>query len=395
MLNILKKDRCRRCYNEPGNRNCLRLSKMIGWQCCNDTRADRKCPINCDFALKDSAETAFPAFKAESRTEFQHLIRKYIDFWINQSSPFFNGKSPADTAKEDSEAVLHWLSTYQFPAGFPIKYLMDRLGLQNEVPELELSDPEAIVTNYMNSIIALEWNKIRGFTINNLTSDDLDNQYKQTISAIATLKKLTEFRIISAGISEDGSTSFVFLELNGKTSWTMILTPRDQRWCIRQNINGSPQEYYQQNARFTQIAETLGKGDEANAWHLIEEAKKLYPDSADIYYYSGLHKQLIKQNDKAKVDFFSAIALDNQWSTPYYHLAALYLESNNYTEALYWCELLDQVTPDDPKVMNNIAACHAGLKNTNKAREIWQGLRNRFPEFELAQMNLDKLDNGI
>lgn len=391
----MKKDRCRRCYTEFGIRKCLRHHKNIGWRCCNESRADSKCPPSCDFALRENADTAFPAFKAESRAEFQHLIRNYIDFWINQSSSFFENESPAKVAKDDSEAMLNWLSSYKFPAGFPIKYLMDRLALKNDVPDPDINDPEQIVTHYMNGVVSLEWPQIRAFTINKLHPEGAEEKYIQLVSAIPALKKIKTYDIVSAGISEDGSTAFVLLDLNHNTLWTMILTPREGTWQIRQNIKGSPQEYYSQNTRFTQIAETLGKGDEASAWHLIEEAKKIYPDSADIYYYSALHKQLIKQNDKAKVDFFSAIALDNCWTTPYFHLAALYLADNDFPEALYWYQQLELLAPEDPKVINNVAACYAGMKETARARQIWQGMLSSFPDFELARMNLEKLNHGL
>ncbi len=395
MVSVFRKDRCAKCYEERATRNCLRHDKNIGWECCNGSRSDLKCPPQCQYAPKVTDDVPFPAVKSDSRSEFQHFSKLYIDFWLNKHNPAFDGASPISIARENPERMLHWLSSFKYPSGFPLKYLMDRLSLKNDIPEIDTKDPEEQVIGYLNEVLKREWKNLRGFTINKLEFNGFVERYAELIAEIPQLRKLNDYKIVSAGISEDGGTAFVLVELNHRQLWTLILTPRDGSWKIRQNIKGSPEIFYEQNKRANDIAELLSKGDEAQAWHLLEEARILYPDSADIYYYYGLHSQLVKQFDRAKVQFFSALVLDNEWSVPYYHLAALYLNEDNYEEALYWNEALSGLLPDDPNALNNVAACYAGLKNYAKAREIWEGLCKRFPDFELARMNLQKLNDGV
>ena len=397
MLHLINKDRCSRCHEERQVRYCLRTNKNLGWSCCNEQRIDRNCPPECNYTIPsiDAPNIPFPAFKADSNTEFQHLVQLYIDQWIHHKNPLFDLDTPAQRAASDPPFMLKWLSSYRFPLFFPLPYLAQKLKLEIKFTEPQSVSPEEIASAYLDQVIAMEWSQLRQFTINDLDLDGVADRYASLLSELKPLKKLSRYDVISSGVSEDQNTAFVHLELNHKTLWTLILSPRNGQWKIRQNINGSPQEFYAQNKLFTELTSYLSSGDEASAWHVIERCRELFPDSADCYYYSGLYNQLVKQNDRAKVDFFNAITLDNHWASPYAHLAMLNLGSTNFTEAIYWFEKQSLLEPDDPKIVNNIAACYAGMKDMDRARQIWEQLLIDHPDFEMAQLNLDKLKNGV
>jgi tetratricopeptide (TPR) repeat protein len=372
-------------------RECPRNKNKLCWQCCNELRADSKCPDACVYAPKKDENSPFPAFKADSRAEATDVLRLYIDLWVGHTNAQLEQKSPIDYAKENPKALLAWLSGYQYPLHFPVSYLMQKLELPTTFSDA-YTDPEACVEAYMNTLIALDWLSLRTHSINTLEHDDLSQRYTELLQEIPTLGKISTYSLIHSGLGEDGISAIVYLELNHRQDWTLLLSNATGTWKVRQNISGSPQAYFVQNKIYTQIAEALGKADDAAAWDLITANLKIYPDSPDLYYYRGIYWQLVKQNDSAAVDFFNAAALDNAWPEPYYHLGALALTKSDFASATQWFIQLTNLQPDNPNAQNNLAACYAGAGDKAKAREIWQKLATQYPDLEIVKLNLEKLE---
>lgn len=390
MLNLFKSNRCQICYSERQVRECPRKKKKIGWACCNEIRCDCSCPSVCPYASKISDADFFPSFKADSRTESEQVSKLHIDLWIARPHPALDMQSPKALATSDPQKALAWLSGFQYPHSFPLAYLMDKLGLKHEAYPVE-ADPEQIAEYYLNSLIKLDYSSLRQWTINQSALPDLAERYAEIISEVPALAKIGGFSILHSGLGEDGSTALVFVELNHKKDWTFVLTNRNGRWQLRQNLAGSPQLYYGQNQIYNGIAEALGKAKDAEAWEGLENAFRNYPDSADLYYYRALYWQLVKQPDKATVDFFNAVALDNAWPEPYFHLGAIYMAKKDYEQAILWLKELAGLAPDNPNALNNLAAAYAASGNTGMAKEMWQEIETRFPGFSLATQNLARL----
>jgi len=391
MLNLFKTTRCQNCYTERLMRDCPRKNKKICWHCCNELRCDGKCPTSCAYAPREVENSPFPSFKADSQSENSDVIKLFIDLWSGRPHPGLDNLAPRKLAADDPQRLLEWLSGFQFPSTFPLEYLMQKLALPHQnIPPL--IDPESVVSEYLDCLISLEWNELRQYTINTGKLPDLAERYAELLSSITTLKKVDSYSILNAGLGENGGSAIVYVELNHKTDWTFVLTFKDNNWLIRQNIAGSPQHYFAQNQIYTQIAEALGKADDAKSWELLEAALKIYPDSADLYYYRALYWQLVKQPDKATVDFFNAVALDNGWHEPYFHLGAIYLAKKDFAQAEMWLQELVALHPDDPNALNNLAAAYAGQNKLTEAGQLWQDLVHRFPGFELARQNLERLN---
>ena len=395
MLSLLSKARCPRCHNERPVRKCARINKDIGWDCCNLMRIDLKCPW-CVYKPRfdEDNPSPFPAFKADSFSEADRVCRLYIDRWINKILPDFDGLTPLQKVEEDRQSFLDWLTKFQYPAYFPLDYLLEKLAY----PKMEAQNPlnaEQIACAYMDNVISLEWDKLMALTINDRLPDGSSERYQELISAIPALKKTANYKIIHGGIAEDQMSAVVFVELGNKIDWTIIVSRIQDEWRVRQHLNGTPKVYFKQNEVYAKIADALSKAEDDNCWNLITEAFKTYPDSADLYYYRALYWQMVKQLDKAKVDFFNSLALDNYFSPSYFHLAVLYLNEKNFTEALYWFGQLNQIDPDDPNTLNNIAACHGAMGQMDEARKIWEEMLVRFPDFEAARMNLEKMTHGL
>ncbi|MDZ4182665.1 MAG: hypothetical protein U1B83_07310 [Candidatus Cloacimonadaceae bacterium] len=391
MLQLLKKDRCPRCKDERAVRQCPRFRKPVGWECCNALRHDLKCPDECDFKPRFDSEkpSPFPAFRADSNTEFRHALKYFIDFWINKPIAKLDERSPIQCATEDKDKLLAWLTSFQVPANFPMGYLMEKLGIPSEGGD-DFNDPESVAASFMDEVISLEWNKLRALSVNDLSMDDLATRYEDILSAVPDLKKLKQHRVIQGGVADDGVTAMVFLELNRKQDWTLILSSASGAWKVRQNLAGNPSLFYKQNHTYKTIAEALAEGKDDLAWELLISSLKLYPDSSDLYYYRALYWQLVKQPDKAKVDFFTSIALDNGFYMPIFTLGAIYLSEKNPGEALPWFEILHQRHPEDINVSNNLAASLAGIGDTEPAIGLWKEILSIDPNYELAKKNLER-----
>lgn len=391
MLSFSNSDRCRVCRDEKALRPCPRRDKSIGWRCCNEMRVDQRCPDTCQYASKidTQQQSPFPSFKADSVAEFTHALKLYIDLWVNRPNPALEEASPASVAARTPSKLLDWLSGFRYPSVFPMNYLLAKLQLPRQ-DEPSVADPESIASSYLDAVITLDWQSLRQYTINQEADPELASRYSAIVSSVPILKKLKHYSIIHAGLADDGITALVYLELNRKADWTMIFTNVNGTWQLRQQLAGTPSLFYSQNETHRQLAEALGAGKDEAAWQILQRNLPLYPDSADLRYYLALYWQLVKETDKAKVEYFNAVALDNDFYAPAFSLGSLNLAENRVQEAQFWFEYLSVKHPDDLNVLNNLAACHAGKGEIDAARSIWRQMLTKDPSFELATKNLER-----
>lgn len=391
MLGLIKKNRCSVCRSERSLRACPRNRKDIGWTCCNELRIDAKCPDSCQYAPKTGNEdgSPFPAFRSDSNTEYTHCVKLYIDLWIKRPMELFDGFSPSALATQDTSRLLAWLSGFQYPANFPMAYLLEKLGLESDVGEKAASYEDTALA-FMDTVIAQDWSELRRFTVCDAEIPDLATRYAELISVNSDFKRIKSYRILHSGIADDGVTAMVFLEVNEKSDWTIILTSVNGKWQIRQNLNGNPKLYYDQNALHQQIAQNLGEGKDDAAWQLIRDNIKHYPDSADLRYYLGMYWQLVRQTDKVKVELFNSVALDNWFYAAAFTLGVVYLSENNPQEAKIWFQHLRVAFPEDPNVLNNLGGCYAGLGDLDAARVLWNQTLKHQPDNEMAAKNLER-----
>jgi len=387
---LLNRERCFKCRAERSVRKCPRnRDKLIGWKCCLELRIDLRCPSECPYSAVKDENSPFPAFRADSNTEFTRTAKRHIDLWIYQPQEGLDGLSPADYAAKDSAGMLAWLGGFQFPANFPMTYLLQKLQLPHDEYE-EPETPETVAFGFFDAVITQDWQKLRAFTINDREDRDLAERYTRLVSEIPELKKVNRYEILHAGAADDGVSAMVVLDLGGKLIWAVLLTSAEGRWKIRQNLNGGPHLYYGQNKLFYKLAEHLAQGEAEAAWNLIRKNLPLYPDCADLYYYRALYWQLARQFDKAKEDLRNSLALDNHFFAAGFALSALYLNDRELEQAKELLSWLAADRPDDLNVRNNLAACEAGLGNISAAQAIWRELLKIAPNYEPALKNLER-----
>ncbi len=388
MFALGAKDRCKKCRIQRALRHCPRVDKGLCWHCCNELRVDLKCPESCPYAGKMLEQNPLPAFKADTLAEMNHAIKSFIDRWIGKGNANFGDISPKAYASSNRAEMLAWLSGFQYPDFFPLDYLMHKLEL-DVAPGRQIENPEHVASKYLEHIIALEYDDLRALTMNKSPLADLNERYKDILGAVPFLKKVKSFCPVHTGFSEDGGSALVFVELNYKQEWTLVLRKDAENWYVRQNLNGNPSLYFRQNELYQNIATLLANSDDQKAYFEISEALRSYVDSADLYYYRALYWLLVKETSKAKVDLFNAIALDNLFTPPYLHLGLLYLNEKNYSEARLWFSAVLDLEPDNPDAANNLAIALLAGGNKADALKIWQELLKKNPAYELARKNLE------
>ena len=317
-----------------------------------------------------------------------HATKTYIDIWINKNSSIFAGKSPRELATEDKKKALEILSEFQYPGNFPVDYLMQKLDLPYQKVARKDS-AEDVAGQYLDHIIALEYGELQELTLNTSSLPDLDGLYADLIRNNPFLKKLKNYSFIHSGLSEDNFQAIVFVELNYRDEYTLILRKEDDSWYLRQSLNGNPALYFKQNAVYQTIAQILANGEEAKALEEITLALRSYPDSADLYYYKALYWLLVKQPAKAKQNLLSSIALDNSFAPPYMHLGLMNLNDKDYPEAQKWFAALVQLEPENPDAKNNLAIAHLAGGDKAKALNMWREILQNFPTHEMAKRNLE------
>ena len=388
MFAISAKDRCKKCHTERALRLCKRTGKGICWQCCNSLRIDLKCPSDCPYAASKSQDNPFPAFKTDNLAEARHALKSYINLWLHKANDQLEGLTPLLYCEKDREGMLKWLSGFQYPDFFPLDFMMQKLGLDID-PIQTPANPEEIAAKYLEQIIVLDHSKLRELTLNTSTLHDFDLRYAKLLSGIPFLKKVKNYSFIHTGMSEDGSQCLVFVELNHKQEWCLILRREQDQWWVRQNINGNPSLYFKQNERYQQIATLLANSEGQKALFEISEALRSYVDSPDLYYYRALYWLLLQQNEKAKEDLFNAIALDNLFSPPYMHLGLIYLNEKDYSNSRLWFAAMVDLEPENLDAANNLAIASLADNEKAKAITIWKEILKKNPSYELARKNLE------
>lgn len=388
MFALSAKDRCKKCSKERALRLCQRTGKQLCWRCCNALRIDLKCPESCPYAGKMMANSPVATFKTDNFAETEDVLKRHIDLWIGMANPLTEDQSPLLFAKNNPEKMLKLLTGYQYPDYFPLDYFMQKLGL--ELSEIAPPpNPESVAAQYLEHIIALEYESLVELTLGANAEEEYKKLYSQHFRTNPYLKKIKCYSPIHTGASEDGNQAIVFMELNYKTEWCLVLRKEAGNWYIRQNLNGNPSLYFAQNERYRQIATQLSEGKLSEAFMEISEALRSYIDSADLFYYRALCRMMQKEHKLAIEDFKLAIALDPLFSPAYMNLGILALNTKDYPAAIRHFSEISRYEPDNLDAMNNLGIAYIADGQKDKAFATWREILRQKPEYELARKNLE------
>lgn len=393
----LKKDRCKKCTEERSVRYCLRHNKELGWSCCNSYRADGKCPEACPyFPKKDTANSLLPQVKSDSRTEFLDYLERYLQFWIYLPFDELDNKAPYDLIQstEGKAKLTDWLSKFNYVDSSILSLLNKKLQLELAIPVEHKFNTEDLAAEYLDAIIAHDWDKAATFHIHNTEASAETTEYivKQLMNH-PLLKKVRTWSIINSGFTQDLKQAFVFCELNQKENWTFIFVNNDNTWQFYQSIWGTLQDYYDQKTQFRQIAVAINQKNDHVLFNLLNDNINKYPLSADIQYYYGLAWGMTDRINDAKVALLNAIMLEPNWLEPLYQLAFLYMNQKDFDTAISCWSKLALHNPQDANIQNNIGVCYLGLGQTDQAKTVWETALLLDPDSEMVKKNLEHLNN--
>ncbi len=312
-----------------------------------------------------------------------------VDRWIHQPLVQLDGRSAYEISQQNPEDMMSFLLQYKIPALFPLDYLLKRLNITTQTPFSAIVDPESVTEKFFDLVIARRWDELYAFYPENTVIPDAKDHVTAILKNVPELVKCKSHYVINCGLANEQNTAFVYLELNNKHDWTLVLKKDGEKWLVRQHIKGTPRDYFAQNDLFTKVATEMAKAEFEQAEKILYRIKDIYPDTADIHYYYGIYHQWAKQDLKARDDYMNAAALDGNWVMPLLHLGLIYMADQKYDLALNWFKEADRIEPANPVVLNNLGACLYGMGEREQARKIWSQAVELQPDFKPAKQNLD------
>jgi len=393
-----KKDRCKICAEERAIRYCLRRNKDLGWSCCNSYRSDSKCPDQCPYTpQKGVTKSPLPQIKTDSRTELLDFLDRYLQYWKHSEISDFGGKTPQQLSEnEEGRAILkEWLQGFTYPDREILILLKEKLKLDLNVPEEKTPHPEKIAADFLAAVIEQDWEKVIAFyPYAHDFPADIYYLFKGTLNSNSLLKKVKSFSLINAGLTEDRKQSFVFCEVNGRDSLTIIYNFAETKWILQQVVIGNLQDYYAQRELYRNIADALSNQNDTLALSLLREIENRLPLSPDLFYYYGLFYTLIKDTKSARKSFIQALAMEPGWHLPIQQLALVYMNEKEFRAAIKLFEKLIINLPDDINTLNNLGVCYIGINQSEQAKSIWNKALQINPNSEVIKKNLEHYTHG-
>ena len=287
-MKLLKNDRCKICKVNRGNRFCLRIGKDICWQCCNEKRIDFKCSDACRYSLQKT-ETFEYKTNTDSKKEFEDLLKKSIESWMNKSHEIFHNQIPNEMlkTKEGKKEIEDFF--LQLNIKNPILLNLFNIVLKLGNPKLisKKETHEDIAQKYLDKMIEQDWQATIPFLYRNQQYENQEyrNNYIKRLSTNNILKKLTDYELIASALSEDRKQALVYLDINRKYDLTLRLGLDGKNWKIDSKIFGKPEICNGENDAIKQVAMLLAKNDFSQAFTLIKKYSSIFVDSADFQYY--------------------------------------------------------------------------------------------------------------
>lgn len=392
---IFKKMRCQKCKNYRATRYCLRLAKNICWHDCNILRVDQKCPQSCQYAIVESEQFLKKA-KADSQAEYEDLLKRQIDDWINKPQEIFDNKIPIkmiETSQGKNELTDFFNS---FKVSYPpmLSYLKSRLSLPKLKVESHVDSFENVAMDYLDHIIAYDWEDTIPllYRAERYESEELKSNYLRRLNENKFIKKIKSHELIASALSEDKNLALVFFEVNEKHDFTIALKRTDTGWYVIGKIAGRPELFNEEVNAMKQVAVLLSKNELENARMLLEKYEKTYFDSADLNYYWGLYYVFNNEIKNAKRYMLNAFEIDPGFVEAKYNYGYLYHGEGDLDKAKeIYTEIL-KTAPKEPKTLNNLGAIYMEEGKLDEAEELLKRCLEIDDSFEMAKQNLELIN---
>jgi len=394
-LKLLKNDRCKICKVNRGNRFCLRIGKDICWQCCNEKRIDFKCSDACRYSLQKT-ETFEYKTNTDSKKEYEDLLKKSIERWMNISQEIFQNKIPREMLKteEGKKEIEDLFLRLNITNPILLNLFNVIFKLDNPKAISKKETHEDIAQKYLDKIIEQDWQATIQFLYRNRQYENQEyrKNYLKRLSTNNILKKLTDYELISSALSEDRKQALVYLDINRKFDLTLRLGLDGENWKIDSKIFGKPEICNGENDAIKQVAMLLAKKDFSKAFTLIKKYSSIFVDSADFQYYWGLYYTFTHNNKKLKEHFRNAVEIDPTFVEAKYNLAYVYHSEGDIEKAKQLYYEIIKISPEDIKSLNNLGSILIDEGKHKEAKQFLQKCLKIDKDFEIARKNLKRLE---
>ncbi|MCD6182091.1 MAG: tetratricopeptide repeat protein [Candidatus Cloacimonetes bacterium] len=394
-MSLLKSDRCKHCKTHRGYRFCQRIGGGICWHDCNVLRVDFGCPEGCKYSLKKTEQFQLKT-NADSQTEYRDLLRRQMNIWIETPQELLDGDVPADLAEtpEGRRRLQTLLDGFPGSDVVPMAYLYKKLRLDASKLMAAAKNPEDVAVLFVKKCIVQDWDGAMELLslAPHLQDPVYQTRYREMLANNKTIARFKEYDIISSAMSEEKNRILVHFEMNGKYDLTIGLVLVDGQWLVAGKILGKPEIYNGENEAIQQVALMLSKNDLGNVFPLLKKYSEIYVDSADFQYYWGLYYTFSHQEKKARMFMLNASTLDPTFVEALYNYAYMLHAAGELDEAETRYRKILSIDPEEPKTLNNLASICMEDKRLDEARELYKKCLALRPDFEIAQKNLEKLE---
>ncbi len=282
----------------------------------------------------------------------------------------------------------------------PLDYFYQRLGIKTKVPA-PFTSYEDTAIDYLKKAAAIEWEDSITLLINNsrYQKPEYLNSYISRRKSSPLLNKINSFDLIASGVSAEYQEAFAYFDINYGNDLTVLMenetqesvNPVEAVWKVKSILLGSPVDYYGENKVLEKIYTLISKNDFDEAAKKIAMHSKVYVDSAEICYLSGILSSLKNDYKKANQLFLNAIEIEPDFYDAEYNLAFTFqaLQDSKSAQAIY--EQLREKNPEDVKVLNNLAAIYMAEGRLAEAKDLLDKCLEIAPDFEPAQKNAKRI----
>lgn len=391
-----EKKKCAICRDHRADRFCMRKAKNICWHCCNDMRADFKCPKECEFSPKIKSGNKFAMdLKVYSQAEIIDLFKKEADYWMIKPQEIFNDKSPLElkTSSEGKKILESFFRENPIPSYHLAKIYKDKFNLKtidlSVYPQISESFEDK-ASHYLEYFMARDWQNLSKALFNDkmVSDSDIFDEYIKRSLKIKLLKKIQDFDVLASALSEDKKSAFVLFEINGKYDLLILLKQKNNKWCVAERAFASIEFFLSRSTTYNEIATLLSQNKLKEAYELIIKVSNIFIDSADIYYYFGIYYRLFKNFELSLQEFVTAYKMEPNYIPYSKELAMAYLYLNKFDEAqrIYLQILNDNA--DDIDAINNLATIYAQTDRQKEALTLYEKCLTINPNHEAAKKNI-------
>ncbi len=394
---IFQPKRCQRCNVHKATRTCTKLKREIGFHCCNEIRVKMTCPPDCKYAMKSTQDQKNLQLNnySESIAEQQELLDLYLAKWLKTENPLFDNQTPKAFAQtnEGKKKIDTFLSSHEGKLNNTLSYNAVREELGIPLKEKTNYSHEDVAKRYIELSRDLEYDKIFPMLLHHDIYKDVEfrKNYIRRNLEIKAFKALKEFDLIRSALSKQQDQAIVEFEINGKYSLCIVLQKIDGSWFVKEKVFGESGMVLSESEFIQRVGYKYAQRDFSGAFSDLKKYAKVFPDSADLYYYFGIYYSTKGKVEEAKQAFFNGMELDPEFIEAKYNYAFLFQAEGKMDIArdLYE-EILEQ--KEEPKTLNNLAVIYEQDDRLDQAFVLLKKALELDENFELAKKNFERIN---